>query len=94
MRKLYCIVRFLAHWMANCTIFALVWINCQVHMYPGHLRPLSVIAEKVPNNYIFCVWYGHVRIVHHRPCYHLARLCDEFYRVKELGTVAFMGYRV
>ena len=56
--NIYCVVRFLAHWMANCTIVILVWINCQVQMCPGHLRPLSVIAEKVPNNYIFAFGMG------------------------------------
>jgi hypothetical protein len=58
LKTIYSVIRFLAHWLANCTICVLVYINCQTYSCPGHLRPLSVIAEKVPNNYIFAFGMG------------------------------------
>ena len=56
--NIYSVIRFCAHWLANCTIFILTWNNCSMHTCPRSLRPLSVIAEVKPNNYIFAFGMG------------------------------------
>ena len=56
--NIYSVIRFCAHWLANCTIFILTFNNCSMHTCPRSLRPLSVIAEVKPNNYIFAFGMG------------------------------------
>ena len=56
--NIYSVIRFCAHWLANCTIFILTYNNCSMHTCPRSLRPLSVIAEVKPNNYIFAFGMG------------------------------------